>query len=361
MDIYNTYFMLAAIRELPVEHTFFKQRYFPTDTAMDVFGTSRVLADYKSEGTKRAPFVVPRIGALPVGREGFSTYELEPANIAISKPLTLDHLTQRGFGESLLSEMTPEDREQYFLMDDLADLSARISRTEEVLAVQTMINNGCTMRHLTDKEGVYEDIGVQFYDGTNNPARFTPSQTWTHSVYKDGTWVPGNWYYDICSMISMLKSKGRPATDLIAAPDVGDFLLSDGWILSILDNRRTEMGRIAPSELTEYVHVIGTFNFNGRLLDIIISDGTYDEDGEDIPYVPNGTAIVTAPKCGKGLYGAVTQMEDDERFHTFAGTRVPQHIATKRPPVKETQLTSRPLLVPLRANPWSVAKDVFNV
>lgn len=49
MDIYSTYFMLAAVREIPPEQHFFKDRYFPTDNAMDIFGTSRVLADYKEE------------------------------------------------------------------------------------------------------------------------------------------------------------------------------------------------------------------------------------------------------------------------------------------------------------------------
>ena len=65
MDIYSTYFMLAAVREIPLEQTFFKNRYFPTDSAMDIFATSRVLADYEEESQKRAPFVLPRIGSIP--------------------------------------------------------------------------------------------------------------------------------------------------------------------------------------------------------------------------------------------------------------------------------------------------------
>ena len=43
MNIYETIWMLAAIEELPLEHTFFKSRYFPTDDMMDVFNTSKVL------------------------------------------------------------------------------------------------------------------------------------------------------------------------------------------------------------------------------------------------------------------------------------------------------------------------------
>ena len=360
-DIYDTYYMLAAVEELPVEQTFFRNRYFPTNAAMDIFATDRVLADYKEETRKYAPFVVPRIGSIPGSREGFKTAELEPANISISMPLTLDQLKGRGFGESLMSGMTPEDRAAQYLIRDLQELSNRISRTEEALAVQTMIDNGAIMRHRTDRADVYEDVGVHFYDGENNPAQFTPASAWTHSTYDSGTgkWTPGNWYPDICAMIAMLTRKGRPVRDLILASDVGDFLTEDGWILWMLDNRRAEMGQIAPSELTEFVWQIGTFNFKGRRLPLLVSDGTYEKDGVDTPYVPNGTVIVTAPNCGRGLYGAVTQMEQDGDFHTYAGTRVPQHIFTIRPPAKETQLTSRPLFVPIRSNPWVVAKNVL--
>lgn len=359
MDIYSTYFMLAAVREIPLEQTFFKRRYFPTDVAMDIFGTSRVLADYKEDSQKRAPFVLPRIGSIPGTRDGFSTAELEPANIAISMPLTLDQLQQRGFGESLLSQATPAERAQHFLVNDLAELSARISRTEELLAVKTMIDNGCIMRHRTDKADVYEDVGVQFYEGVNNPSLFTPASTWAHSTLSSGTWTPGNWYDDICAMIHKLTQSGRPVREILVAQDVGDFLMTDGWVLAMLDNRRVELGRIAPTELTEYVYEIGSFNFKGRILPILVSDGTYEENGTDVPYVPAGTVIATAPNCGRGLYGAVTQMEADGNFHTYAGTRVPQHIFTIRPPAKETQLTSRPLFVPNRPNPWCVAKNVL--
>ena len=361
MNIFDTYYMLAAVNELPPEHTFFKRRYFPTNTAMDVFGTTKVLADYKEGSQRRAPFVLPRIGSVSIAREGFSTYELEPGNISISIPLTADQLQNRGFGEALMSTMTPADRARMLLIGDLKELSSRISRTEEWLAIKTMLDNGCVMRHQTETPDIYQDVKVQFYDGTDNPALFTPTAKWTHSKKNtDGSWTIGTWYYDVCAMIKMLTSRGLPARELLLAADVGDFIMEDPWVMEVLDNRRMEMGRIEPKELTEYVTNPGTFNFKGRKLDILVSDGTFeDENGTDTPYVPNGTAIVTAPDCGKGLYGGVTQLEQDGNFHTYAGTRVPQHIFTVRPPAKETQMTSRPLFVPKRKSPWSVAKGVL--
>ncbi len=356
MDIYSTYYMLAAVKELPPEHTFFKRRYFPTNETMDVFGTTKVLADYAEGSQRRAPFVLPRIGSVSIAREGYSTYELEPGNISISKPLTADHLKNRGFGESLMSGMTPADRERMLLIGDLQDLSARISRTEEWLAVQTMLDNGCTMRHQTEVQDVYEDIPVKFYDGEDNPALYTPAAKWEHGTADK----PGNWYADVCAMIKMLTSRGLPARELLASSDVGEFLMEDPWILKMLDNRRVELGHLAPTELTEYVSELGVFNFKGRNLSILVSDGTFeDEQGTDTPYMPSGSVIVTSPACGKGLYGGVTQLENDGHYYTYAGTRVPQHIFTVKPPVKETQLTAKPLLVPVRKSPWATAENVI--
>lgn len=361
MNIYETIWMLAAIEELPLEHTFFKSRYFPTDDMMDVFNTSKVLADYREGKRKKAPFVVPRIGSLPVGREGFKTYELEPAYIGLSMPLTIDQLQKRGFGESIMSGMTPEERAKHLQLHDMEELSARISRTEEWMACQTMLNNGCVMRHETDVEGVYEDVEVKFYDEETNPALFTPAAKWTHStISTKGEITVGNWYEDIYQMLARQKRRGMPATDLLVSSDVGAFLMEDPWVLRMLDNRRVEMGRIQPTELTEYVTHLGAFNFKGRLMDILVSDGGYeDEDGTDKAYLDDGSAIVTAPNVGRGLYGAITQMERDEEFHTYAGKRVPQHIADVKSQTKETKVACSPLMVPVRKNPWCVAKKVL--
>lgn len=357
MTIYDTLYMLAAVEALEPEPTWFKRRYFPTDMELDVFGTSKVLADYKEGNRKAADFVIPRIGPLPVGRSGFSTYELEPGNISISKPLTIDQLTQRGFGESIMSTATPEMRARTLLMGDLADLSARVTRREEWLACETMLNNGCVMRHQTDDPEVYEDIPAFFYDGENNPALFTPAAKWEHG--KDEH-TPGNWYYDVIQMVKMLIQQGKPATDLTVANDVGNFLMEDPWVQYMMDNRRAEYGAVNPDALTEYVTSLGRFNFGGRRLEIFVNDGTFEDSaGRTTPYLEEGSVIVTAPNCGKGLYAAVTQKEMDNKWHTYSGTRVPNYLSTVIPPADETVVSSRPLLVPKRANPWVSAKNVF--
>ena len=353
MDLYSTYFMLAAVKRLPLMQTFFRDRYFPSNTLLDIFGSAKVWVDVMEGNKKLAPFVVPRIGGINILRDGFETYELEPANIALSRSLTYDNLKNRGFGEALNSQMTPADRESSLLIDDMRELSDRITRREEWMAVNTILGNGCIMKHITDKEAVFEDVEVMYYKNGDNQALYTPAQPWTEKN--------DSWRKDVKAMGKRLSEKGLPATDLIVAPDVGEYMLRDEHLLKLLDITRVEMGRINPKELPNGATYLGAINFEGKLLDILVYEGTYeDESGKDTPYLPDGTVIVTAPNCGHTLYGGVTQIEDDGAFHTIAGTRVPQYVVTKKPAVKEVTLTSKPLMAPKAKDPWIVAKNVFH-
>ena len=86
MDIYSTYYMLAALEELAPEPTFFKRRYFPTNTTMDVFGTAKVLADYKEVSQKRAPFVLPALAAFLSPARGLAPTSWSPPTSAFPSP-----------------------------------------------------------------------------------------------------------------------------------------------------------------------------------------------------------------------------------------------------------------------------------
>ena len=68
---------------------------------------------------------------------------------------------------------------------------------------------------------------------------------------------------------------------------------------------------------------------------------------------------MTAPRSGRGLYGAVSQMEqDDGKFHTYAGTRVPKYIADADNDIRKLRIASRPLYCPRYVNPW-VSANMF--
>ena len=56
----------------------------------------------------------------------------------------------------------------------------------------------------------------------------------------------------------------------------------------------------------------------------------------------------------------MTQKEMDGKWHTHAGTRVPNYLSTIVPPTDETVVSSRPLFAPKTTSPWTSAKNVFD-
>ena len=351
--IYKTSTMLAAVELLPPQHTFLRDRYFPFNRESDLFPTEEVLVEYREGNKKMAPAVLPRKGGITIEREGYKTNRYVPPYIAPQRPLTIDDLNRKGFGENLFSDRTPQQREAEILGQDLLEFDNMISAREEYIAAQAMLNNGYVLKHYADKYGAgeYEEWVIRFYEGQSNPGAYTPDADWD----AEG----GDIFGDLGAMIRLLTSKGLPATDLIVAPDVADVLLNNEKVKDFLNNRRMNLGNIDPKMLPAGAASLGTINVQGRNIEIFTYDETYEDEttGENTPYIPAGTVILTAPASGRSLYGAVTQLEQsDDRFHTYMGRRVPKYLAKSDRDIREIKVTSRPLLIPRAATPWISAK-----
>lgn len=100
-NFYDTHTLLASVQQLPPLHTFLLDRYFPTNAATDIFATNDVLVEYKKGHKKAAPFVAPRKGGITILRDGYTMRRFTPSYIAPKRPLTIDDLRKRGFGEAL--------------------------------------------------------------------------------------------------------------------------------------------------------------------------------------------------------------------------------------------------------------------
>ena len=93
------------------------------------------------------------------------------------------------------------------------------------------------------------------------------------------------------------------------------------------------------------------------MIKIISYTETYeDDDGRLQPYIPAGTVILTAPAAGRGLYGAVTQLEFDGEFYTYPGRRVPLYMPDFAKRTRTLTLSSCPLLIPRNKGAWISAK-----
>lgn len=350
IDLYKTKTMLAAIKQMVPVTSFLRDRYF-IFTAADQFPTEEVLMEIKdATGNKLAPVVLPRKGGISVEREGYRTERMTPPLVAPCRPLTIDDLNKKGFGENLFSDRTPAQRQAEILMQDLADFDEMHTNREEYIAAKCMFNNGYVLKQYADKygEGEYKEFEMRFYDGGTNPAVYAPSALW-NAADAD---ITG----DLHQMIHMLTSVGNNATEVLLGSDVADALMKNEDIRKQMDLQRFNIGEINPVALPQGAARLGVLNVRGRKIDLLTYDGTYidEETGAVTAYVPEKQICVTAPGAGRLLRGAVTQMEQaDGQWHTHMGARVPQYWADKDG--RTLTVSGRPLLVPRTKNPFITA------
>lgn len=351
-DFLTTTLLLDAVEQIPPLKTFLRDRYFPTG-AGDIFSTQSVLVEYKDGSNTVAPFVVPRKGGVNVTRQGFEVKEFKPANIAPRRVLTLDDLEKRGFGEALYPKLTPRQRALAITTKDMQELSDMITRREEQMCAEVMQNNSLNMTYIADDKDAGEEVTLKFYSELKNPAEYTPSANWT----TESTTILG----DIGAMTSLLATRGLGATDLIVGTDVAEILINNTTIKDLLNNRRYELGSVAPIELPSGASRLMVLNHNGRVYNVFCYEGEYTDfaTGETKPFIDPKNVILTAPGAGRTAYGAVTQMEyPGTEFETHTGTRIPKYDVDQKDNMRMVTVTSKPLVMPKAKNPFIVAKVV---
>lgn len=351
LDFLRTHYLLMAVREMTPPSTFLKDRYAPTNASTDIFATNDVLIEYKDGNKKLAPFVAPRKGGITILRDGYYMERYEPPFIAPRRMLTIDELERRGFGEALYTNLTPEQRENVMVLNDIEEMGELITRREEAMVAETMLTNACIMKHYADDlKTVYDEKKIMFYEGGSNPAKYEVTTKWG----TEGAKI----IEDIYAMILQLTSRGLPATDLIVATDVAQIMINDPTIQKFLDIKNYSLGSVAPVNLPAGATRLCVLNVYGHEITVFVYNETYeDENGEIKYYIPAGNVILTAPASARTLYGAVTQLEQsDGRFHTYTGTRIPKYLADAVANTRSITLSAAPLVVPNNKNPWVTAK-----
>lgn len=354
IDIYRTHTMVTAMQLKKKKPTFLRDRYFKT-TDKDIFKTEDVLVEYRDEQKRKmAPAVIPLKGGIPVGRRGYKTERITPPYIAPERPLSIDTLNKKQFGETLFSQKKPSERAAAILASDMEELDELIDAREEWMASKALFENGYTMKQYADKygEGEYEEFEIRFYDDAQNPAVYIPTKPWDikDSEFLDDTFV----------IAQTLKKRGLRATDMIMGPDVAAVLLKNEFLLKLLDNRSLQLAHVDPKEMPAGATSLGRVNVMGLWIEFIsYAEEIVDEDGKSKPLVPRGEVCVTAPQMGRTLYGAVTQLEKDENFHTYMAKRVPQVTANIHDSIRTLTMKARPLMVPNYKNSAIKAKVLF--
>lgn len=353
-NFYQTHTLLMAVEQITPAPSFLRDRYFPTNNATDLFATDDVLCEYRDGNRKLAPFVAPRKGGVAIMRDGSTMKRFTPPFIAPKRSLTIDDLNKRSFGEALYSQLTPEQRQQQLVLRDAADLGDLITRREEYMAAQVMLNGGCVMKHIADDPTTADELEVRFYDGNRNPYQYTPTTLWNAT----GATI----IKDLKAVIALMVQKGVRVADLVCSPDVAEAIANDPAIVDMMDKRHIDIGEISARliDATKYpsASVEAVLNVGGRTINVISYGETYEADGTgtDTLFIPSGKAVLAAPAAGRIIYGAVSQVEQsDGEFHTYTGRRVPKYLASAEGNTRSLTITSCPLAMPNRKGAfWTI-------
>ncbi len=347
---YNTDVLLESLKEAPKASSFLTRRYFP-ETELSEFATGDVLVEYKDGNAKAAPFVVPCMGGVAIDKEGYKTTRFTPANIEIKKILKVEDLNQKGFGEALLTNLTPEEREQRLLAEDLADLDDRTTRRIETMAASVLLNSKIEMSYISPDGKTAEQREIRYYDEVSNPNTATISTKWDQNGADPIT--------DLFNICTSLTKYGIIPEDVIITPKVMKAFRKNSDLMKLFDNRNYEIGKIDPKEF-EGATLVGKLNADGFILNVIMYNDGYDLNGTMTPYITDGYIVVTSPAIGQTVYGAVTQKEEfDRQTHTYAGRRVPKVVTDVAGDKSEVKMTSKPLLAPAKqAHAWISAQAV---
>ena len=347
-DITNTHHLLAAYEQKPAVSSFLRDHFFTCNPATDIFSTDDVIMEYKNGTQKMAPFVAPRVGGKTVLRDGYKMERYEPPFIAPKRPLTLDELNKKGMGEAIYANLTPEQRQGAIVTKDMTEMDEMITRREEAMAAEVMLTSALVMKHYGDNADDYEEKYIQYFEGESNPAAYNVAAAWGPDA---------DIYGDLAGMVAFAYENGLPVSELIVGAGVTPKLLDNAKIQKYLDIKGYELGHINPRTLNAAgASYIGTLNVEGTMIDIISYVAKYQaDDGTMKSYIPANTVIMSAPGAGRTVYGAVTQLEDDENFHTYAAKRVPKYTSNKDKDIRTLRLAARPLMIPNNKNCFIVA------
>ncbi|MFD0710629.1 major capsid protein [Paenibacillus sp. GCM10027626] len=333
-------------KRLPVT-TWIRDTFFP---GVETFPTKHVLMDFYKNRQRVAPLVAEGSRSINVKRDGFQTKIYTAPFINISRPIDVDLLQSRQFGEQVFnSPMTPEDRALALMQRDYNELDDMITRREEVMSAELLQTGKVTLTGYVDDTATKVRTDTVDY-GFENIINLTGASQWDQANPK----MLG----DLQDAAAMVRMAGYDPSIALLGSNAADEFLQDETILKLMDFRRADFGSIAPQENLKNGN---GYTYLGRLrkpgIDLFQYDAWYWDDTDEKlkPYIDPDVVIVGSRDLGEILYGAITQIpEDSNNFVTYEAIRVPKVSINRDDDVKKLMLKSRPIPKPLDVAAWAV-------
>lgn len=343
VNIYTPRYLAEVVRQAPPVHTYFRDTFF---TNIKTFSTERVDIDIVKGDRRMAAFVHPRVGGTVLKGNGYTTESYKPPLVNPYDVTTADQLLTRLPGEDLYSGMTPAQRAAQKLMEEYAALNDATTRREEWMAVQAIVTGSIPVVG----EGVNEVIDF----GLTNKVTLSDDNKWGGSK-ADPLGNLGDW------VDKVLHGGFANVDTAILGKTAKKHFFADANVQKMLDNRRMNIGELAPRDLPNGVRYLGHLTDPSLELysygEVYYDDWTDPDEPETKPLIPDNVVVLISSKPNYMLaYGLCTYIDDASQAWVTAQTsRLLRSYVEHHPDRRMVELQTHPLPIPDKADSWLVA------
>lgn len=331
IELYETHELIGVVENTQPISTYFLDLLFNRVHTSD---SEYIDFDVLDKGKRLAPFVVPHVQGQPMLQRGYETRKFKPAYSKQKDAIDPRRSIMRRPGEKLGGELSPGQRMDAVIVETQKDHYENLIRTWEWLAAQAVIFGQVTL------EGEnYPTTTVQF--GRDVANTITPAVLWSNAA----TARPLD---DIKAAAQRIKNAGKQARRITMSPDAAAAFFATDQVKAEFESRRgTSMGQTIEKNAglngDEAVYY-GTLPGGIEVWEL---SATYEDNlGDEQPYLPAGTAVLTGDIEGVRAFGAI--MDDKAQWQALP---VFPKMFTVPDPAGVFLLTqSAPLMVPLRPN-----------
>jgi hypothetical protein len=339
---YEPVTLLAPFEQGPVVPSFLRDTFF---TGREYPPTNLIEFDFRRGRRKMAPFVAPLVGGKVMEREGFETRFFKAPRIAPVRNLRIPDLEPRMFGETIYNAKTPADRAAELLAEDAVYCDEAISRREEWMCREVLVNGELTV---TADHGY--QLVVSFLESSAGPIDI-------HMAPGNGTWdtAGSTPLGDLeAARLAVIRDSGVSPNVVLMGTDAASAFVNNAQVNKFLDNTRFQWMTIAPIIQDDQVVRLGRVPG----LEIYQYSEYFEDDmGVLFPMLPpNLVMLLSTDTENKIVYGAFTQLEDvkTKRYVTYQNARIPFVYGDEVNGQLFYRLTSCPLPMPQDVMGWRI-------
>ncbi len=332
MNLYDTMTLLGMVEALDRPRRFIFDLFFSTATI--TFDTEEIMFDKISSSRKIAPFVSPDVPGKAQALRGSVAQSFKPAYVKPKAPINPGAVLKRRPGERIAGDMSPSERFDRIVIQELEDQDAQIARREELMAIEIL---------RTGKVVVESPEFPRMVVDYNRPAGHTKALLTTARWGETGVSPLDNvktWAQEVHD------GSGAHPNRVIMDPLAAGLFLADEKLQKILDNRRQAdgimqlAGAATGAQGVEAVLLgsIGQFEFWQY------QQLYKDSAGATQKMMPDHTVLMASVGVeGYACYGAIQDFSALQSLERF-----PKMWEEKDPSVALLMTQSAPLPVPAR-------------